>query len=87
MRNFIIKFGGILVDIMAIITLVGLIISTFRVLTTQGIWTGLGVLWAGLVSFIFVFFITYLLMSINAKLEEHQNDRYWLKNTKSLLID
>jgi hypothetical protein len=76
MRNFIIKFGGILVDIMAIVTLVGLVISTFRVLTTQGIWAGLGVLWAGLVSFIFVFFITYLLMSINAKLEDHHDSRY-----------
>ena len=76
MRNFIIKFGGILVDIMAIVTLVGLVISTFRVLTTQGIWAGLGVLWAGLVSFIFVFFITYLLMSINAKLEDNQDSRY-----------
>ncbi len=70
MRNFIVKFGGILVDIMAIVTLVGLVISTFRVLTTQGIWAGLGVLWAGLVSFIFVFFITYLLMSINEKLSD-----------------
>ncbi len=76
MRNFIIKFGGILVDIMAIVTLVGLVISTFRVLTTQGIWAGLGVLWAGLVSFIFVFFITYLLMSINAKLEDRHDSRY-----------
>ena len=76
MRNFVVKFGGILVDIMAIVTLVGLVISTFRVLTTQGIWAGLGVLWAGLVSFIFVFFITYLLMSINAKLEDNQDSRY-----------
>ena len=74
MRNFVVKFGGYLVDIMAIITLVGLVISTIRVFGTQGVWAGLGVLWAGLVSFIFVFFITYLLMSINSKLTHYSDD-------------
>ncbi len=78
MRNFVVKFGGILVDIMAFVTIIGLIISTIRVLAVQGIWAALGVLWAGLVSFIFVFFITYLLMSINSKLSDNSfnNDRY-----------
>ncbi len=74
MRNFVVKFGGVLVDIMAIVTLIGLIISTIRVMGTQGIWAGLGVLWAGLVSFIFVFFLIYLVMSINDKLSGNNID-------------
>ena len=76
MRNFVVKFGGILVDIMAIVTIVGLIISTIKVIGAQGLWAGLGVLWAGLVSFIFVFFLIYLVMSINEKLSDNYNDRY-----------
>ena len=68
MKNFIVKFGGIFVDIMAIVTIVGLIISTITVTLSQGIWAGLGVLWAGLISFIFVFYLIYLVMSINEKL-------------------
>ena len=76
MRNFVIKFGGILVDIMAIVTIVGLIISTLKVIGAQGLWAGLGVLWAGLVSFIFVFFLIYLVMSINENLTDNYHDRY-----------
>lgn len=79
MRNFVVKFGGILVDIMAIVTIVGLIISTIRVIGAQGVWAGLGVLWAGLVSFIFIFFLIYLVMSINDKLHDsnyNNHDRY-----------
>ena len=69
MKNFIVKFGGIFVDIMAIVSLIGLIISTITVIMSQGIWAGLGVLWAGLISFIFVFYLIYLVMSINEKLD------------------
>jgi len=79
MRNFVINFGGFIVDIMAIVTIIGLIVSTIRVIATQGLWAGLGVLWAGLVSFVFIFFLIYLVMSINNKLsdtEHHLNDRY-----------
>lgn len=65
MKNFVVKFGTIIVDIMAILTLIGLIISTIMMIGSQGLWAGLGVLWAGLVSFIFVFFLIYLVMSIN----------------------
>ena len=68
MKNFVVKFGGFIVDIMAILTIIGLIISTVKVIGAQGLWAGLGVLWAGLVSFIFVFFLIYLVMSINDKL-------------------
>ena len=57
MKNFVVKFGGFIVDIMAIVTLIGLIVSTVKVIGYQGLWAGLGVLWAGLVSFIFVFFL------------------------------
>ena len=70
MKNFVVKFGGIIVNIMAIITIIGLIISTIMVIGEQGLWSGLGVLWAGLVSFIFVFFSIYLLMSINDKISD-----------------
>ena len=31
MKNFVVKFGGFVVDIMAILTLIGLIISTVKV--------------------------------------------------------
>lgn len=74
MKNFVVKFGGFVVDIMAILTLIGLIISTFKMFVSQGLWAGLGTLWAGLVSFVFVFFTIYLIMSINDKLSN--NDRY-----------
>lgn len=79
MRNFVVKFGGFIVNIMAIVTIIGLIISTIRVMGSQGFWAGMGVLWAGLVSFIFVFFLMYLVMSINAKLSDMNyegNNRY-----------
>ena len=72
MRNFIIKFGGTFVNIMAIVTILGLIISTVKISFAQGIMAGLGILWAGLISFIFVFYLIYLVMSINEKL----GDRY-----------
>ena len=68
MKKFVVKFGGIIVDIMAIITLIGLIISTVMMISSQGLWAGLSVLWAGLVSFVFVFFLIYLVMSMNDKL-------------------
>jgi len=79
MINFVVKFGSTVVDIMAIVTIIGLIISTIKVIATQGLWAGLGVLWAGLVSFIFVFFLIYLVMSINKKLSngyDDDKDRY-----------
>lgn len=76
MNNFVVKFGGFIVDIMAIITIIGLIISTVKITIAQGLWAGLGVLWAGLVSFIFVFFLIYLVMSINDKLSNGNHDRY-----------
>lgn len=74
MKNLVIKFGGVIVDIMAFLTIIGLIISTIKVIGTQGLWAGLGVLWAGLVSFIFVFFSIYLLISINDKLSVKNTD-------------
>ena len=49
MKNFVIKFGGFIVNVMAIITILGLIFSTIKVIGAQGLWAGLGVLWAGLV--------------------------------------
>ena len=74
MKKMVVRFGGIIVDIMAIITLIGLIISTVMMIGEQGLWAGLGVLWAGLVSFVFVFFLIYLVMSINDKLSTIDNE-------------
>jgi hypothetical protein len=76
MKNFVVKFGGVVVDLMAILTLIGLIVSTIKVIGTQGLWAGLGVFWAGLVSFIFVFFTIYLLISINDKLSGKDINNY-----------
>ena len=76
MKKFVVKFGGIIVDIMAVLTLVGLVISTVMMVGSQGLWAGLSVLWAGLVSFIFVFFLIYLVMSINDKLSNIENEHY-----------
>ena len=76
MKKFVVKFGGIIVDIMAILTLIGLVISTVMMIGSQGLWAGLSVLWAGLVSFIFVFFLIYLVMSINDKLSNIENEHY-----------
>lgn len=70
MRNFVVKFGSFIVDIMAILTIIGLAFSTYKMIEAQGLWAGLGFLWAGLVSFIFVFFSIYLMMSINSKLSD-----------------
>lgn len=74
MINFVVKFGRVVVDIMAIVTIIGLIISTIKVIAAQGLWAGLGVLLAGLVSFVFVFFLIYLVMSINEKLSNCYDD-------------
>ncbi len=68
MKKFVVKFGGVIVDIMAVLTLIGLVVSTVMMIGSQGLWAGLSVLWAGLVSFVFVFFLIYLAMSINDKL-------------------
>ena len=76
MKNFVVKFGGVIVDIMAFLTILGLIISTIKVIGAQGLWAGLGLLWGGFVSFIFVFFSIYLLISINDKLSNANVDNY-----------
>ncbi|MBQ7126375.1 hypothetical protein IJO12_04745 [bacterium] len=68
MKNLVIKFGGFVVDIVAILTLIGLIISTVKITVSEGLWEGLSVLWIGLVGFVFVFFLIYLVISINDKL-------------------
>lgn len=76
MKNFVVKFGGVIVDIMAFFTIIGLVLSTIRVIGAQGLWAGLGVLWGGCISFIFVFFSIYLLISINDKLSTINSDTY-----------
>ena len=79
MKKFVVNFGGVIVDIMAILTIIGLIITTIKMISSQGLWAGFGVLWTGLVSFIFVFFSIYLLISINDKLSG-KNIEYYNKH-------
>lgn len=79
MKNFVVKYCGFLINIAALITIIGLIISTVKVTVYQGFMAGLGVFWAGIVSFIFVYFLIYLVMSINDNLEslnENFKNRY-----------
>lgn len=76
MKNFVINFGGVIVDITAFLTIIGLIISTIKIIGAQGLWAGLGMLWGGIVSFIFIFFSIYLLISINDKLSGVNTDNY-----------
>ena len=76
MKKFVVNFGGVIVDIMAFMTIIGLIISTVKVFGSQGFLAGIGVLWAGLISFIFVFFSIYLLISINDKLSGTNTNNY-----------
>lgn len=79
MKNFVVKYCGFFINIAALITIIGLIISTVKVTLYQGFMAGMGVLWAGIVSFIFVYFLIYLVMSINenlAELNEKFNNRY-----------
>ena len=78
MKNFVVKYGGFVINLAAIITIIGLIISTINVMINQGFIASMTFLWAGLVSFVFVYFLIYLVMSINDHLEDisHNNDRY-----------
>ena len=85
MKNFVVKSGGFIVNVIALVTLIGLIISTVKVMINQGFMAGIAVLWAGIVSFVFVFFMIYLAISINDHLanideryncEEYKQNRY-----------
>jgi len=79
MRNFVIKYGSFVVNIAAFLTIIGLIFSTVKVTVYQGVMAGLAVFWAGLVSFIFVYFLIYLVMSLNEhviSINEKLNGRY-----------
>lgn len=70
MKNFVVRYGTIVVNITAFLTLIGLAISTYTVFTSQGLWGALTSLWLGIVSFVFVFFHIYLEISINENLRE-----------------
>ena len=79
MRNFVVKYGSIVVNIVALVTFIGIIVSAVAVMMSQGIWAGLLSLWAGITGFIVAFFMIYLVMSINEHLSnicEKLNNRY-----------
>lgn len=79
MKNFVVKYGGFIVNIVAFFTLIGVLISGVMVMINQGIWAGLLSLWGGIVAFVIAFFMIYLVMSINDNLKslnEKINSKY-----------
>lgn len=74
MRNFVVKYGGFIVNIIAFITLIGVIISAISIMINQGFIAGLVSLWAGITGFVVAFFMIYLVMSINDHLK-HIHER------------
>lgn len=79
MRNFVVKYGSVVVNIIAFFTFIGIIISSIAVMMNQGLWAGLVSLWAGIVGFVLAFFMIYLVMSINEHLSnlcEHYGNKY-----------
>ncbi len=69
MKKLVVNFGSIIVNIVAFITIIGIIASSVMVMINQGFWAGLVSLWGGIVGFIAVFFTIYLVMSINDNLK------------------
>lgn len=72
MKKFVVKYGSVVVNIIAILTFIGVVISGVTVVMNQGIWAGLLSLWAGIVGFVLAFFMIYLVMSINENLANLQ---------------
>ncbi|MBQ4123212.1 hypothetical protein IJD44_05775 [bacterium] len=70
MKNFVVKYGGFIVNIVAFFTLIGVLFSGIMVMMNQGMWAGLLSLWGGIVAFVVAFFMIYLVMSINDNLRE-----------------
>lgn len=69
MKKIVVKFGSVIVNIVAFLTIIGIIVSSIMVMMNQGLWAGLVSLWGGIVGFIAVFFTIYLVMSINDNLK------------------
>ncbi len=69
MKNFVVKYGGFIVNIVAFFTLIGVFVSAFMVMMNQGLWAGFISLWGGIVAFVIAFFMIYLVMSINDNLK------------------
>ena len=74
MKNFVIKYGSVVVNIVAIMTFIGLLISSVGIIMNQGIGAGLVSLWAGITGFVAVFFMIYIAMSINDHLYNIQQN-------------
>ena len=68
MKNFVVKYGSFVVNIVAFFTLLGVVISSVTIMMNQGIWAGLVSLWAGIVAFVVAFFMIYLVMAANEHL-------------------
>ncbi|MGM9994515.1 MAG: hypothetical protein ACI37R_07295 [Candidatus Avigastranaerophilus sp.] len=70
MKNFVVKYGGFIVNIVAFFTLIGVFISAVMVMMNQGLLAGIISLWGGIVAFVVAFFMIYLVMSINDNLAD-----------------
>ncbi len=70
MKNFVVKYGGFIVNIVAFFTLIGVFISGVMVMMNQGLMAGIISLWGGIVAFVVAFFMIYLVMSINDNLAD-----------------
>lgn len=70
MKNFVVKYGGFIVNIVAFFTLIGVFISGVMVMMNQGLLAGIISLWGGIVAFVVAFFMIYLVMSINDNLAD-----------------
>ena len=74
MKKIVVNFGSTIVNIVAFITIIGIIASAIMVMMNQGLWAGLVSLWGGIIGFIAVFFTIYLVMSINDSLKCMNNE-------------
>lgn len=70
MKNFVVKYGGFIVNIVAFFTLIGVFASSVMVMMNQGFWAGIISLWGGIVAFVVAFFMIFLVISINDNISE-----------------
>lgn len=68
MKNFVVGLGRYLIDIGAFLYLIALVIMTVNAMSL-GFANGILILIGGLVFFVFIFYLLYLLMSINDNLQ------------------
>ena len=68
MKNFVVGLGRYLIDIGAFLYLIALVIAAIYAMA-YGFANGISVFVVGLIFFVFIFYVLYLLMSINDNLQ------------------